>query len=109
MYYDDDEFYKMMISDKILKENEKAPTAALTRQDAAKFVVRFLGQGKAAEHPEIFVSPFKDKVADAYKGYAAICYGLKVMQGDKNGRFNGTNSVTNAEAAVIIYNALQVK
>jgi hypothetical protein len=31
------------------------------------------------------------------------------MQGDKNGRFNGMNQVTNAEAAVIIYNALQVK
>jgi hypothetical protein len=31
------------------------------------------------------------------------------MQGDKNGRFNGTNQVTNAEAAVMIYNALQVK
>jgi hypothetical protein len=109
MYYDDEEFYKLMVSDKILKENEKTPTAVLTRQDAAKFVTRFLGQGKAAEHPEIFVNPFKDKVSDAYKGYAAICYGLKVMQGDKNGKFNGTNSVTNAEAAVIIYNALQVQ
>lgn len=109
MYYGDEEFYKMMVNDKIIKENEKAPTAALTRQDAAKFAVRFLGQGKAAEHPEIFVNPFKDNVTDAYKGYAAICYGLKVMQGDKNGRFNGTNNVTNAEAAVIIYNALQVQ
>lgn len=109
MYYDDEEFYKMMVSDKIVKENEKAPTAAITRQDAAKFVVRFLGQGKAAEHPEIFVNPFKDNVTDAYKGYAAICYGLKIMRGDKNGRFNGTNNVTNAEAAAIIYNALQVK
>lgn len=108
-YYDDDDFYKMMINDKIVKDGEKAPTAMLTRQDAAKFVVRFLGQGKAAEHPEIFINPFQDKVSDAYKGYAAICYGLKVMQGDKNGRFNGTNQVTNAEAATIIYNALQVK
>ncbi len=109
MYYDDNDFYDMMINDKIIKKEEKAPTAAMTRQDAAKFVVRYLGQGKAAEHPEIFNNPFKDKVTDAYKGYAAISYGLKVMQGDKNGRFNGTNQVTNAEAAVIIFNALQVK
>lgn len=109
MYYDDDEFYKMLINDKIIKDGEKAPTANLTRQDAAKYVVRFLGQGKAAEHPEIFVNPFKDKITESYKGYAAICYGFKIMQGDSKGRFNGTNQVTNAEAAVIIYNALQVK
>lgn len=108
-YYDDDAFYKLMIEDKIIKEGEKAPSAVLTRQDAAKFIVRFLGQGKAAEHPEIFVNPFKDKVSDSYKGYAAICYGLNVMQGDSKGRFNGTNQVTNAEAAVMIYNTLQVK
>ena len=108
-YYSDEDFYKMLISDKVVKEGEKAPQAELTRQDAAKFTVRFLGQGKAAEHPEIFVNPFKDNISNGYKGYAAICYGLKIMQGDKNGRFNGTNTVTNAEAATIIYNALQVK
>ncbi len=109
MYYDDEEFYKLMVNDKIIKDGEKAPTAAMTRQDAAKFIVRYLGQGKAAEHPEIFVNPFQDKITDAYKGYAAICYGLKVMQGDSKGRFNGTNQVTNAEAAAMIYNALQVQ
>jgi len=108
-YYDDEEFYKMLVNDKIIKENEKTPTLALTRQDAAKYVVRYLGQGKSAEHPEIFINPFKDKITESYKGYAAICYGMKVMRGDKNGRFNGTNQVTNAEAATIIYNALQVK
>ena len=108
-YYDDEEFYKMLINDKLIKASEKAPTAVLTRQDAAKYIVRYLGQGKSAEHPEIFVNPFKDKVTDSYKGYAAICYGLGVMKGDKYGRFNGTNQVTNAEAATMIYNALQVR
>jgi len=108
-YYDDEDFYKMLIENKIIKEEEKAPKAEITRQDAAKFAVRFLGLGKAAEHSEIFVNPFKDRIAEEYKGYAAVCYGLKIMRGDKNGRFNGTNPVTNAEAAVIIYNALQVK
>ncbi|MBR0596730.1 S-layer homology domain-containing protein [Sinanaerobacter chloroacetimidivorans] len=109
MYYTDDDFYKMLINDKIVKDTEKAPKAELTRQDAAKFTVRFLGQGKSAEHPEIFVNPFKDSVSPSYKGYAAICYGLGVMKGDTKGRFNGTKAVTNAEAASIIYNALQVK
>jgi len=108
-YYDDEDFYKMLINYKIINDEEKAPKAEITRQDAAKFTVRFLGLGKAAEHPEIYVNPFKDRVSDEYKGYAAICYGLNVMRGDKYGRFNGANQVTNAEAAVIIYNALQVK
>ncbi len=109
MYYDEDEFYKLLINDKIIKEGEKAPNSVVTRQEAAKYVIRFLGLGKAAEQPEIFINPFKDKVTESYKGYAAICYGLKIMQGDNKGRFNGTNQVTNAEAAVIIFNALQVK
>jgi len=109
MYYDDDSFYEMLIRDKIVMKSEKSPSAALTRQDAAKFVVRYLGQGKTAEYPEIFINPFRDKISEAYKGYAAICYGLKVMQGDNKGRFNGANPVTNAEAAAIIYNALQIK
>ncbi|HHU18475.1 MAG: YcdB/YcdC domain-containing protein [Anaerovoracaceae bacterium] len=108
-YYEDDEFYKMLVRDKIVKEDEKAPNTKITRQDASKFTIRFLGQGKSAEHPEIFKNPFRDNVEEAYKGYAAISYGLKVMQGDKYGRFNGTKHVTNAEAATIIYNALQVK
>ncbi|HWQ80510.1 MAG TPA: S-layer homology domain-containing protein [Anaerovoracaceae bacterium] len=108
-YYNDEDFYKMLINDKVVKEGEKAPKAEITRQDAAKFTVRFLGLGKAAEHPEIFIAPFKDGVGNEYKGYVAICYGLKIMQGDKSGRFNGTNPVTNAEAAVIIYNALQAR
>ena len=109
VYYGDDEFYKMLITDKIIKDNEKAPKSELTRQDAAKFIVRYLGQGKSAEHSDIFVNPFKDKITSSYQGYATICYGLGVMKGDKYGRFNGTKTVTNAEAATIIYNALQVK
>lgn len=107
--YTDEEFYKMLVRNKIVKEEEKEPLEIITREDAAKFVVRYLDQGKTAEHPEIFVNPFKDRVSDEYKGYAAIAYGLGIMKGDTNGRFNGSKAVTNAEAAVIIYNTLQVK
>ena len=108
-YYDDDAFYKMLKSDGIVKDNEKAPKAELTRQDAAKFVVRYLKQDKSAEHPEIFINPFKDRITTSYKGYAAVCYGLKIMQGDTKGRFNGTKILTNAESASIIYKVLEVK
>ena len=107
-YYDDEEFYEILIRDNIVKEEEKAPNAELTRQDAAKFAVRYLGQGKSGEHPEIFVNPFRDTVNYEYRGYVAICYGLGIMKGDTNGRFNGIKVLTNAEAAATIYNALQV-
>lgn len=108
-YYSDDELYKQLVRDKIIEENEKNPKVELTRQDAAKFIVRYLGQGQAAAHPEIFINPFKDSVATSYKGYAAISYGLGIMKGDTKGRFNGTKVMTNAEAAVVIYNGLQTK
>lgn len=108
-YYSDEDLYKMLENTSIILSKEKAPEKELTRQDAAKFVVRYLGQAKSAEHPEIFINPFKDNVAKEYRGYAAICYGLGIMKGDKKGRFNGNNTVTHAESAVLIYQLLQVK
>ncbi len=108
-YYNDEEFYDLLISDKILDKGAAMPNGMLSRQEAAKYLVRYLGQGKSGEHWEIFVNPFQDKVTDAYRGYAAISYGLEIIQGDKNGRFNGTNAVTRAEAATMIYNTLQVQ
>ncbi|WP_027398350.1 YcdB/YcdC domain-containing protein [Anaerovorax odorimutans] len=106
-YYDDEEFYDMLKSRDIILENEIDKDKNITRNEAAKFAVRYMGQGKSAEHPEIFLNPFKDKVENEYKGYAAICYGLGIMKGDKKERFNGNNVVSNAEASAIIYNLLQ--
>lgn len=108
-YYNDDELYQMLEYRKIIKEGEKAPEKKLTRQDAAKFAIRYLGLDLAALHPEIFINRFKDRINDDYKGYAALCYGLDIIKGDDKGRFNGSSAITNAEAAVVIYNTLKVK
>ena len=108
-YYDDEGLYDMLENRGIVKGEEKAPESKLTRQDAAKFLIRYLGLGLAGERPEIYVSKFGDKVEDQYRGYASLCYGLGIMRGDEKGRFNGTKTMTNAEAASVIYNTMKVK
>ncbi|HZK02763.1 MAG TPA: YcdB/YcdC domain-containing protein, partial [Anaerovoracaceae bacterium] len=106
-YYKDEEaFYRMLRNREIIKVGEEKPETEISRQDAAKFLIRYLGLGLAGEYPEVYVSKFKDKITEQYKGYAVLCYGLGIMKGDHSGRFNGTNIMTNAEAAVSIYNTI---
>lgn len=105
--YTDDEFYDMLLQNGVIKKEEKSPNSAVSYQDAAKFIVRYLGYDKVAIHPEIFINPFKDTIEEQYKGYAAMCYGLGIMKGDRNGNFNGTHNISNAESAVIIYNLIK--
>ena len=104
--YTDDEFYDMLVQSGVIKKEEKSPSSFVSNQDAAKFIVRYLGYDKVAIHPEIFVSPFKDNIEAQYKGYAAMCYGLNIIKGDRNGNFNGTHNISNAEAAIIVYNLI---
>jgi hypothetical protein len=70
-------------------------------------VIRYLGQQRIAEHSEIFADAFTDAVAADYRGYAAVCKAFGIMKGDAAGNFNGANNLTNAEAAVVIFNTLQ--
>ena len=105
--YTDDEFYNMLVENGVIKKEEEAPNSFVSNQDAAKFIIRYLGHDKIATHPEIFNNPFKDNVEDQYKGYAAMCYALNIIKGDTNGNFNGTQNISNAEAAVIVYNLIK--
>lgn len=108
-YYKDDEFYKMLIEDGIIKKEEQSPDSYVSRQDALKFIVKYLGYDEIANHSEIFINPFKDTIQKKYLGYASICYGLGIITADEQGNFNGTNNITNAEAATLIYGLLNVK
>lgn len=105
--YNDDEFYDMLIQNGVIKKEEKAPKSLVSNQEAAKYVIRYLGHEQVAIHPEIFINPFKDNVDEKYKGYAAMSYALNIIKGDKNGNFNGTRSISNGEAAMIIYNLIK--
>lgn len=108
-YNSDEDFYNMLVSQKIIKKEEINASAAITRQDAAKFIVRYLGYDKLASKPTIFKNMYKDKIDNNYLGYVASAYGLGIMKGDAKGHFNGTNTLSHAEAAVVIYNTLNVK
>lgn len=81
----------------------------LTRQDAVKIITLYLGYGLLAEQPEWFVYPFSDDVAEEFRGYVTICYMLGIVSGNGAGSFGAGNNVTRAQAAVMVYNLIQVK
>lgn len=103
------EFYEMLNDKGVLLYNEQAPGKEVTRQDAAKIIIRYLGQEKAASYTTIYKNMFTDSVDKNYIGYAALSNAFQIIKGDPKGRFNGHNFITNAEAATIIYRTLDVK
>ncbi len=61
---------------------EKNPEAAVTREDAVKFVIRSLGfQETTADIKGIFVTGFKDQgsIGPELVGYVAIAKGLGIV------------------------------
>ena len=82
------------------------PDKILTRQEAARIIVEYLGHGKVAERSEWFVYPFKDAVDDGYKGHITIAYILGIIGGDPAGNYNAAGNVTRAHAAVILTNLI---
>ena len=84
------------------------PDKPLTRQEAVRIIVEYLGYGKLAKQSAWFVYPFSDSVDDQYRGYITICYMLGIVSGD-NGRFNATGNITRAQAAVILQNLIIAK
>jgi hypothetical protein len=104
-----DEFYRMLANNGVVKPEERAPDAEISRYDAAKFVIRHIGQQRVAEHPEVFTNVFNDNVAEEYRGYVAVAKALSIIGGDSTGNFNGGRILTRAEAAVVILNALKAR
>lgn len=102
----DDELYDFLIERGILKKEEQNASGAVTNKEAAKFITRYLGYEKLAQNSEIFSNVFKDSIDDSYLGYADICYGLNIIKGDSKGNFNQNQNITNARAAVYIYNMI---
>ncbi len=110
-YYKDleeDKLYEILRNDGIIKKGEENPNAELSRQDAAKFMIRFLRLQKAAEHPELFQNVFKDQVEYAYKGYATLSKGLGILSADSYGKFNGKNTMSRAEVASALHRLLNI-
>ncbi len=109
--YDDDEalddMYNLLIREKVITREEKNPEAAVTREEAVKFVVRSLGFQEVADIKGIFVTGFKDQgsISPELVGYVAIAKGLGIV-GGSGGNFNPKAGLSRAEAAVMLYNYL---
>lgn len=106
---DIDSLYAYLIREGIIKQEEKASDAAVTREDAVKFIIRAMKLDKAADLKDIYVLSFKDKssIDASLTGYVALAAGFKIVVGT-NGNFNPKAKLKRADAAVMIYNYLQV-
>lgn len=106
-----DNFYNVAINNKIITESEKKPDSKVTRQEAAKFIVRSLGLKYVADINGIYtLNFFKDanKIDNSLKGYVAIVYGLNIMTGN-NGYFNPGENLTRAQTASILVRYLRIE
>ncbi len=105
---DIDEMYAYLIREGIVKEAERSPNSAVTREDAVKFIIRALKFDKVADIKGIYNVSFKDKASispDLY-GYVAIASGLGIVSGN-GGNFQPKRNIKRGECAVMIYNYLQ--
>lgn len=105
-----EQMYRMLISQGIITKEEKAPLSTLTREEAAKYFVKFLGFGKIAEIKDIYKSGFKDAkdINPQLIGYVCIASGIKAMNGS-NGLFNPKAKITRLEGLLSIYSYLSNK
>lgn len=106
---DDDRLYQQFVRENIISENEIKPDSAVTKQQAVKYLLKMMDYANAAEIKGIFKCDFADSDAvdgDCF-GYVAIAKGLGIVNGDESNSFNPEKNITNAEAAVIIYNYLK--
>lgn len=99
------DIYDDAIADGIVKEDEYSPDADVTRDLAAKMMVRALGFEEVATLNGIYVPIFADVSADSV-GFTSILGAMGVIKGDENGNFNPSGTVTRADAAIMLYNYL---
>ncbi|HHW00830.1 MAG TPA: peptidase M4 [Clostridiaceae bacterium] len=103
-----DNMYSYLIREKIITADEKNPEAAVSREDAVKYIIRSLKYNEVAEIKGIYNCPFDDEaeINPDLVGYVTIAYGLKIVNGS-GGKFMPKKTLTRAEAAIMIYNYLQ--
>lgn len=81
------------------------PDRTVCREEAAEWMVRALGYREVAELQGIYQTDFAD--ADAISperlGYVALAQGLKMVGGDEMHRFCPNDTVSRADAALMMY------
>lgn len=102
-----DKLYSYLINLGIVKEEEKNPEGMVTKEEGIKYVIRALKYDKIADVSEIYKDLFKDTkdIDPKLKGYAAIAYGLNIVEGS-NGYLKPKAELKREDAANMIYNYL---
>lgn len=105
-----DQLYEYLINKGIVKKDEKSPSSNVSKQDAAKFLVRALGYDSVATIKGIYTLPFidKDKIDTELIGHISIAYGLNIIK-DNNGYINPKDNITRSQSILFIYNILNMK
>jgi len=101
-----DDLYRYAYNMGIITSAQRNDNAKLTRIDAIKILLDYIGYGEVAKLENIFRSTFTDEAsipADSY-GYAAIAQGMGLVSGDTNGKLDATRTATRVEAAMMVYN-----
>lgn len=97
-----DGMYRQLMNDGLLTDAERAPDAALKKEQAVKFLLKAVGYGKFAEMKGIFDCGFTDKaeIKPELLGYAAIAGSMGIVQGQT---FEPGKKLTRKEAVMMIY------
>ncbi len=99
-----DYVYRNSVRNNIISEDERNDEAAVTRENAAIYMIRAMGAEDYAKYNDIYVTPFNDMTEN--KGYVALLSAMGVVNGDENGNFNPLHEITRAESVIMIYNYL---
>ncbi len=98
--------YRRAVENGVLKEDEFAPEAAVTRSMGAKMMIRAMELEEVANLENLFVSRFADTFGSDAAPAAILC-AMGVVNGDENGNFNPDSFITRADAAMMMYNYLK--
>lgn len=98
--FEEEMFYKTMISNGIITAAERAPSKELTQLEAVKFIVRYMGLEKAAGLSGIYKTETNiANVPASDTGYVSLAKAMGIFAGDT---FDGAKTMTNSEAATRI-------
>ena len=82
------------------------PNDNITREDAALIVYRWLSRKDEKFLTKKYFSD-RGSISEYARDYVNALAGAGILNGNENGEFKPQNSITRAEAAQLIYSALQ--
>lgn len=102
----EEQIYDNLINWQLITKSEKAPEALLSRQDGAKYLIRFLGYDKLAQKSQLFNYPYSDTAAESERGYLALAGGLGLLMADENNHLNPESQLTIIDGFYAVYQTL---